>query len=82
MPKRSSSVVGRGLFFDDKETVDMYEDVIKALDAWRKSSCSATADNCVEIGTGVGIRDSKAPATHLPVSAAAWAAFLKLARRR
>ncbi len=52
------------------------------MTAWRKSSYSATADNCVEIGTGVGIRDSKAPATHLPVSAAAWAAFLKLARRR
>ncbi len=52
------------------------------MTAWRKSSYSATADNCVEIGTGVGIRDSKAPATHLPVSADAWAAFLKLARHQ
>ncbi|WP_109630720.1 DUF397 domain-containing protein [Lentzea atacamensis] len=27
-------------------------------------------------GRGVGIRDSKAPTTHLPVSASAWSAFL------
>lgn len=46
---------------------------------WRKSSYSGDGDNCVEIGRGVGIRDSKAPATHLPVSAAAWRAFLALA---
>ncbi|GLY50964.1 DUF397 domain-containing protein [Lentzea sp. NBRC 102530] len=43
---------------------------------WRKSSYSGDGDNCVEIGHGVGIRDSKAPATHLPFSAAAWSAFL------
>ncbi|WP_394617580.1 DUF397 domain-containing protein [Lentzea sp. JNUCC 0626] len=43
---------------------------------WRKSSYSATADNCVEVGRGVGVRDSKAPATHLPLSAMAWTAFL------
>ncbi|WP_086669007.1 DUF397 domain-containing protein [Lentzea kentuckyensis] len=43
---------------------------------WRKSSYSSTADNCVEVGHGVGVRDSKAPATHLPVSAESWAAFL------
>lgn len=46
---------------------------------WRKSSYSGDSNNCVEIGTGVGIRDSKAPATHLPVSAQAWSAFLKMA---
>ncbi|GLY51049.1 DUF397 domain-containing protein [Lentzea sp. NBRC 102530] len=43
---------------------------------WRKSSYSGTADNCVEVGRGVGVRDSKAPATHLPVSATTWQAFL------
>ena len=46
------------------------------MTVWRKSSYSPTADNCVEVGRGVGIRDSKAPATHLPVSAAAWSIFL------
>ena len=46
------------------------------MTAWRKSSYSASSDNCVEVGQGVGIRDSKAPATHLPVSAEAWSAFL------
>ncbi|MGI5506614.1 DUF397 domain-containing protein [Lentzea sp. CA-135723] len=43
---------------------------------WQKSSYSGTGDNCVEVGRGVGIRDSKAPATHLPFSPAAWSAFL------
>lgn len=43
---------------------------------WRKSSYSSTADNCVEVGHGVGVRDSKAPATHLPLSVEAWEAFL------
>jgi hypothetical protein len=42
---------------------------------WRKSSYSASQQACVEIGRGVGIRDSKA-AGHLPVSALAWSAFL------
>ena len=28
-------------------------------------------------GRGIGIRDSKAPAAHLPVSADAWSAFLR-----
>lgn len=45
---------------------------------WRKSSYSPTGNDCVEIGHGVGIRDSKAPAVHLPVSATAWSAFLGL----
>ncbi|MCP2242853.1 DUF397 domain-containing protein [Lentzea aerocolonigenes] len=49
---------------------------------WRKSSYSGSGADCVEIGRGVGIRDSKAPATHLPVSREAWAAFVKLARHQ
>ena len=44
--------------------------------AWRKSSHSGTASDCVEVGHGVGIRDSKAPTTHLPLSDKAWSAFL------
>lgn len=44
---------------------------------WRKSSYSSGASNCVEVGRGVGIRDSKAPTTHLEVGAAAWSAFLR-----
>jgi hypothetical protein len=49
---------------------------------WRKSSYSATGQDCVEIGHGVGIRDSKAPAAHLPVEPAAWEAFLRLVTGR
>lgn len=47
---------------------------------WRKSSYSPDGDNCVEIGVGVGVRDSKAPAAHLPVSPSAWEAFLSSAK--
>ncbi|MEV6239910.1 DUF397 domain-containing protein [Lentzea sp. NPDC051838] len=47
---------------------------------WRKSSRSANAQNCVEVGQGVGIRDSKAPATHLSVSPDAWSAFLRIVK--
>ncbi|WP_394616788.1 DUF397 domain-containing protein [Lentzea sp. JNUCC 0626] len=47
---------------------------------WRKSSYSPDGNNCVEIGAGVGVRDSKAPAAHIPVSARAWEAFLDLAK--
>ncbi|WP_439662899.1 DUF397 domain-containing protein [Lentzea sp. HUAS TT2] len=50
------------------------------MTTWRKSSYSATSDNCVEIGQGTGIRDSKAPTTHLPLSAEGWSAFLRFAR--
>ncbi|MDX3663540.1 DUF397 domain-containing protein [Streptomyces sp. ID05-26A] len=46
---------------------------------WRKSSYSGDSNNCVEVGHGVGIRDSKAPSTFLPVSANAWSAFLSMA---
>lgn len=43
---------------------------------WRKSSYSSNAGNCVEVATGVGIRDSKAPITHLAVAPRSWSAFL------
>ncbi|MCX2952606.1 DUF397 domain-containing protein [Lentzea sp. NEAU-D7] len=49
---------------------------------WRKSSYSGDGDNCVEVGHGVGIRDSKAPATHITLSSEAWAAFLEVVRSR
>ncbi|WP_439662635.1 DUF397 domain-containing protein [Lentzea sp. HUAS TT2] len=45
------------------------------MSIWRKSSYSPVND-CVEVGHGVGIRDSKAPTKHLPVSDKAWSAFL------
>lgn len=47
------------------------------MTTWRKSSYSADSSDCVEVGHGVGIRDSKAPAAHLPVSGEAWFAFLQ-----
>ena len=48
---------------------------------WRKSSYSPTANDCVEVGRGVGIRDSKAPAEHIRLSAAAWTRFLATLKR-
>ncbi|MET8760273.1 DUF397 domain-containing protein [Lentzea sp. NPDC004782] len=48
--------------------------------SWRKSSYSPESSDCVEIGHGIGIRDSKAPSTHLPVSEKAWSAFLHLVK--
>lgn len=50
------------------------------MTAWRKSSYSGSSNNCVEVGHGVGIRDSKSPATHLPLSADTWSAFLRFTR--
>lgn len=47
------------------------------MSVWRKSSYSANSNDCVEVGRGTGIRDSKAPSAHLPVSAPAWSAFLR-----
>ena len=48
---------------------------------WRKSSYSANASECVEIATGIGIRDSKATAVHIEVGAAAWSSFLGTVKR-
>ena len=50
------------------------------MSTWRKSSYSASGSECVEVGHGIGIRDSKAPATHLPVTREAWTAFLELVK--
>lgn len=47
---------------------------------WRKSSYSPEASDCVEIGHGIGIRDSKAPACHLQVTPESWDAFLRLVK--
>ena len=52
------------------------------MTVWRKSTYTGDGNNCVEIGRGVGIRDSKAPSTHLSVSSEAWSAFLKVVRTR
>ncbi len=51
------------------------------MSMWRKSSYSEDQADCVEVGRGIGLRDSKAPTTHLPVSAKAWSAFLTDLRR-
>jgi len=45
------------------------------MTVWRKSTYSANANDCVEIGLRIGIRDSKSTG-HLPVTAPAWSAFL------
>lgn len=47
------------------------------MSAWRKSSFSAEGQSCVEVATGVGIRDSKSPSAHLAFGADAWSAFLR-----
>ena len=47
------------------------------MSVWRKSSYSANSNDCVEVGRRIGIRDSKAPTAHLPVSTDAWSAFLR-----
>lgn len=46
------------------------------MTAWRKSRRSAEGQSCVEVATSVGIRDSKAPITHLAVAPTSWSAFL------
>ncbi|MDX8031605.1 DUF397 domain-containing protein [Lentzea sp. BCCO 10_0856] len=46
------------------------------MSVWRKSSRSPIND-CVEVRRRIGIRDSKAPTAHLPVSTDAWSAFLR-----
>lgn len=53
---------------------------------WRKSSYSATKEDCVTVGTAsgvVGVRDSKRPDTdlHLTVSRSTWSTFVASVRR-
>jgi hypothetical protein len=48
---------------------------------WRRSTRSGNAGNCVEVATGIGIRDSKAPTARIEVRAAAWTAFLGTVKR-
>jgi len=48
---------------------------------WRKSRASANASACVEVATGIGVRDSKACTTHVEVGANAWTAFLGEVKR-
>jgi len=50
------------------------------MDDWRKSSYSANASDCVEVGHGIGIRDSKATTHHLPLTPPTWTAFLTAAK--
>ncbi|MCG8927543.1 DUF397 domain-containing protein [Lentzea sp. CC55] len=50
------------------------------MTSWRKSSYSANDGNCVEVGRGVGLRDSKSPSVELPLAAHQWASFLRLVR--
>ncbi|SDK29519.1 protein of unknown function [Lentzea albidocapillata subsp. violacea] len=46
--------------------------------SWRKAKRSNDGGGqCVEVGLGVGMRDSKAPATEVPLCPAAWSAFLQ-----
>ncbi|MEU0881638.1 DUF397 domain-containing protein [Lentzea sp. NPDC005914] len=47
------------------------------MSVWRKSSYSIESNDSVEIGRSIGIRGSKAPAAHLPVSSDTWSAFLR-----
>ncbi|MFS8099221.1 DUF397 domain-containing protein [Lentzea alba] len=44
---------------------------------WRKSSYSGSDINCVEVGRGVGLRDSKAPSIELPLTAHQWTRLLR-----
>ncbi|MGW6928581.1 DUF397 domain-containing protein [Lentzea sp. NPDC054927] len=45
---------------------------------WRKSSYSGSDGNCVEVGRGVGVRDSKSPSVELPLTAHQWTRLLRL----
>ena len=45
---------------------------------WRKSSYSGSDGNCVEVGRGVGVRDSKAPSVELALTAHQWTRLLSL----
>ena len=53
--------------------------------AWRKSSRSTNAPNCVEVAHAdrvVGVRDSKSPAPTLAFTPTAWGTFLDELRSR
>lgn len=50
------------------------------MSTWRKSTYSPSGSDCVEVGHGIGIRDSKAPVTHLAVNREAWTAFLGIVK--
>ena len=45
---------------------------------WQKSSYSASDGNCVEVGRGVGVRDSKYPSVELPLTNNQWTGFLRM----
>lgn len=49
------------------------------MTGWRKSSYSSDG-NCVEVGRGVGVRDSKAPSVRLPLTAHQWTQLLRMAK--
>ena len=44
---------------------------------WRKSSYSGSDINCVEVGRGIGVRDSKAPSVELALTPSQWARLLR-----
>lgn len=51
---------------------------------WRKSSRSSGGtggNDCVEVGHGAGIRDSKNTDIHIKVKAETWAAFLRTVKQ-
>lgn len=50
------------------------------MSEWRKSTYSPNGTDCVEVGRGVGVRDSKFPVAHLVIGTSAWSAFLAAAK--
>lgn len=52
------------------------------MTCWRKSSYSAADTNCVEVGRGAGVRDSKSPSVELPLTADQWADFLRMVTKQ
>ena len=47
------------------------------MTSWQKSSYSGSDTNCVEVGRGVGVRDSKSPSVELPLTAHQWTRLLR-----
>ncbi|SDG68357.1 protein of unknown function [Lentzea fradiae] len=47
------------------------------MSTWRKSSYSANDGNCVEVGRGIGVRDSKSPSSELSLTAEQWSRLLR-----